>query len=77
LRKPPDYTTRHWFRDATLDELAEILELLPGLETRKLDTLLLWVNGEIFYASLLYDTGTRWLIHYLKGTTHYGTVAEN
>jgi hypothetical protein len=66
LRVTPDYTA-HWFRDATLGELAEILELLPGLDARKLNTLLFWVDGQIWFCPVLYDTGTRWLIQYLKG----------
>jgi hypothetical protein len=67
----PNYQDWHSFRDATYEELQEILVLLPQLSERKLNTLLTWVEGGASFCPIGYDTGTRWLIWYLKG--RYGS----
>jgi hypothetical protein len=63
----PNYQDRHYFSDATPEELGEILDLLPQLSGRKLGVLLTWAEDELAYCPIDYDTGTRWLIWHLKG----------
>jgi hypothetical protein len=61
---PPAY--RYHFTESTPDELRELYDLVLTANSHGLDYLASYVNGDVGLLRMEFESGTAWLIDYLK-----------
>jgi hypothetical protein len=54
------------FKEASLQELKELYDLIPDLKEDQLDYLASFVNGDVKLLRLGFQSGVTWLIDYLR-----------